>query len=75
MSLLCLLCTEWFTFFYSCTKWGRWEKGPSNLSSLVLQRIFVMMQSWQLECKCRKGSSYVAVVVVGMVSVTEELKF
>lgn len=34
-----------------------------------------MMQSWQLECKCRKGSSHVAVVVVGMVSVTEELKF
>lgn len=37
----------------------------------------VMMQSRQLECECRKDSSYVVVVmvVVVVVSLTEELKF
>lgn len=77
MSLLWLLYTEWFTF-YSCMKWEGCEKGPGNLSSLVLQGIFVMMQSRQLECECRKDSSYVVVVtvaVVVVVSLTEELKF
>lgn len=64
--------------FYSCVKRGRWEKGPGNLSSLVLRGIFVMMQSRQLECERRKNSSCVVMVaatVVVVVSLTEELKF